>query len=95
MIGTVTTQPEIESAIRTFITDTFLFQGGETLSDTASFLETGLIDSTGILEVVFFLEETFKIKVTDQDMLPENLDSVQRMTAYVQRKLAAARGNAA
>ena len=86
MTGSVATQPEIESAIRTFITDTFLFQGGETVSDTASFLETGLIDSTGILELVAHIEEKYGFKVGDDELVPENLDSVANLAAFVVRK---------
>ena len=83
------TDHEIESAVRKFITENFLFRdGAETLSDTTSFIETGLIDSTGILELVFFIEKTFGIKVADEDMVPENLDSVRQVAAYVRRKVA-------
>ena len=80
---------EIESAVRKFITENFLLRGGdEALSDTTSFIETGLIDSTGILELIFFIEKAFGIKVADEDMVPENLDSVRRVAAYVRRKVA-------
>ena len=83
------TDHEIESAVRKFITENFLFRNGaEALSETASFIETGLIDSTGILELVFFIEKTFGIKVADEDMVPENLDSVRQVAAYVRRKVA-------
>ena len=88
-------QVEVEPAIRKFITDNFLFrEGAEPLSDTTSFLETGLIDSTGVLELIFFLEKHFGIKVADEDMVPENLDSIRKLTAYVQRKLEAQRSAA-
>lgn len=89
------TQHEIEPAIRKFITDNFLYrEGAESLSDTTSFLETGLIDSTGVLELVMFLEKTFGIKVADEEMLPENLDSVRQLAAYILRKLEAQRSAA-
>jgi acyl carrier protein len=55
--------------------------------DEESFLETGLIDSTGILELIQFLEESFDIVVEDEDMVPENLDSIQRVTKYLGSKL--------
>jgi acyl carrier protein len=84
------TQEEIEPVLRGFIIENFLFRdGGDALSDTTSFLETGLIDSTGVLELVFFLEKRFGIKVLDAEMLPENLDSIRQLGAYIRRKLEA------
>jgi acyl carrier protein len=84
------TQAQIESAVKQFVADKFMFgQGGDKLANDTSFLETGLIDSTGVLELVMFLEEKFRVKVADEEMLPENLDSVRAIAAYVSRKLAA------
>jgi acyl carrier protein len=78
--------------VRQFITDNFLFRGeGKTLADDTSFLETGLIDSTGVLELVAFLEETFRFKIADDEIIPDNLDSLKKITAYVERKQAQAR----
>jgi acyl carrier protein len=78
----------MDQQIRAFIIDNFLFgQGGENLSSDDSFLEKGIIDSTGVLELVNFLEETFKIKVEDEDLLPENLDSVNKVVSFLSRKL--------
>lgn len=51
-----------------------------------SFLERGLIDSTGMLEVILFLEESFGVKVADDEMVPGNLDSVNRIAAFIERK---------
>lgn len=74
--------------IRTFIIDNFLFgQCTEEFSDEDSFLEKGIIDSTGVLELVSFLEEKYGIKVEDEDLLPENLDSVDKVVAFLDRKL--------
>ena len=79
---------EISAALRRFIGENFLFQQEvDSLPDDASFLENGIIDSTGVLELVCFLESTFGIEVADEEMLPENLDSVRAVTAYVSRKL--------
>lgn len=78
---------EIERAVRKFLSESLLYREGDSISDTTSFMESGLIDSTGILELVFFLETTFGIKVSDGEMLPENLDSIRQLTAYVQRKV--------
>jgi acyl carrier protein len=72
--------------IRQFITTNFYVADPAKLADDASFLDQGIIDSTGVLEVVGFLEENFGIVVGDNEMLPENLDSVQNLTAFVERK---------
>ena len=83
------TQAQIESAVRQFVVDKFMFgEGADKLGNDSSFLETGLIDSTGVLELVMFLEEKFGVKVADEEMLPENLDSVRLIAAFVTRKLA-------
>jgi acyl carrier protein len=84
------TQADIACAVHNFIVENFLFgAGGDTLSGDTSFLNAGLIDSTGVIELVFFLENTYDIKVADEEMLPDNLDSVVQVAAYVHRKLAA------
>jgi acyl carrier protein len=78
---------EMEMLIRDFIVENFLFGNKDVpLGDKDSFLQKGLIDSTGILEVVSFIEETFGIKVEDDDLLPENLDSIRRLADFVVRK---------
>ena len=81
---------EIQKRIREFIVETFLFgEDAETLADDESFLESGLIDSTGILELIQFLEESFEIEIADEEMIPENLDAIERATRFVGRKRAA------
>jgi acyl carrier protein len=81
---------ELESRIRTFIEENFLFrEDRETLSESESLLDAGLIDSTGILELIAFLESSFGIAIDDAEIVPENLDSVRAITVYVERKLAA------
>jgi acyl carrier protein len=72
--------------IRQFITTNFYLPDPIKLSDDASFLDSDIIDSTGVLEVVRFLEESFGIVVGDSEMLPENLDSVQNLVAFIGRK---------
>lgn len=70
--------------IRDFILETFLFTNDEAaLADDESLLEKGIIDSTGVLELVTFLESEFGITVEDEELLPDNLDSVNRVGAYV------------
>ena len=79
----------IQEKIKRFITQTFL-RGGKTnpgLQNDASFLEKGIVDSTGVLELVAFLEETFKVKVEDEELIPENLDSVNNLVRFVSGKL--------
>ncbi len=75
--------------IRQFIVDNFLMgQESESLKDDTSFLEEGVIDSTGILELVAFLEENYEIKVKDEELTPENFDSIKNLCAYLQGKRA-------
>jgi acyl carrier protein len=82
---------EIETQVRNFIEDNFLFrEDRSSLSDTESLLEAGLIDSTGILELVAFVEERFKIDIADADLIPANFDSIKAIVAYAERKLAMA-----
>jgi acyl carrier protein len=83
------TSIEIESTIRAFIGQNFLFgQGADTLIGTDSFMEKGILDSTGVLELIAFLEQQFGVTVQDEELVPENLDSVDRVVAFVGRKLA-------
>jgi acyl carrier protein len=81
---------QVEAAVRDFIAGNFFFQdGGDAVATDDSLLAAGVIDSTGVLELVTFLESSFGIRVADEDIVPDNLDSVGRITAYVKRKLAA------
>ena len=79
---------DISLAVRRFIGENFLFRDdGDAITHDASLLDAGIIDSTGVLELVCFLETTFGIEVHDDEMLPENLDSIRAVSAYVQRKI--------
>lgn len=77
---------DIKGQVRSFVTSNFYVADPSLLEDDASLLDRGIIDSTGVLEVIFFLEETFEIKVEDSEMLPENLDSIERISNFVSRK---------
>ena len=78
----------IAQDIREFIISNFLYgQDSASLADDQSFLESGIIDSTGVLELVGFLEQQFGITIGDRELLPENLDSVQNAAGLVARKL--------
>lgn len=79
----------IEARVRQYVLDKLLFGRTEVVVDgDTSFLESGIIDSTGVLELVAFLEEEFRVKVEDEDLIPANLDSVNAVTRFVERKSA-------
>jgi len=75
--------------VRNFILKNFLFSEDEgSLSDEGSLIASGAIDSTGVLELIMYIEESFQIKVAEEEMVPENLDSVRKIIDYVHRKRA-------
>jgi len=77
----------LEDEIRKYILENFLFTDDvSALDSNNSFLEQGILDSTGILEVIMFLEEEFEVKVLDEEMIPENLDSVANLVKFVSQK---------
>jgi acyl carrier protein len=74
--------------VRTFIEENFLFREDiSDLADTDSLLESGVMDSTGILELVAFLETEFSIQMADAEIVPENLDSIASIAKFLERKL--------
>jgi acyl carrier protein len=77
----------VSAEIRQFVIANFLFGDGSSLRDGDSFLETGIVDSTGVLELVGFLGQRYKIVVEDHELVPDNLDSVAQVAQYVCRKL--------
>lgn len=85
------TETQIRAEIRQFVVENFLMGDASAMpADDESFLENGTIDSTGVLEVVMFLETNFAFKVEDRELLPENIDSVDNQVKFVRRKLDAA-----
>jgi acyl carrier protein len=87
-----TRKDEIEKELRKFITDRFLpFTALDSFGESDSFLEKGIIDSTGILELLEFIEEKFEIRVEDEEVVPDNLDSLVKLTHFLGRKLDHAR----
>ena len=77
----------IAAEVRRFILENFLFgQDDQGLENDASLLDNGIMDSTGVLELVSYLEQHFRIKVEDIELVPENLDSVNRLTDFIQRR---------
>lgn len=79
----------IQKEIREFVCENFMVDEGEELLDDTSFLESGLVDSTGILELIGFLEETWDVEVDDDEMVPENLDGIAKAAHFVASKLSA------
>jgi acyl carrier protein len=78
---------DIRKQIQQYVAENFLFSdNGFDLDDDASFLDEGVVDSTGTLELVTFVEETFNITVEDDEIEPDNFDSVNNLYAYIQRK---------
>jgi acyl carrier protein len=73
--------------IRAFIVENFLFGKDDGLEDDTSFLEEGIIDSTGVLELVSFLEEEYSISVEDEELVPENLDSINNVVQNLKMKI--------
>lgn len=77
----------VENRIRNYILENYLFTDDQgMLGSDDSFLQKNILDSTGMLEVIYFLEDEFAIKVQDEEMVPENLDSVTRIVAFLERK---------
>ena len=84
----------IETEVRQYVLDNFLFGRTEVeVSSDASFLDLGIIDSTGVLELVTFLEDKYQIKIEDEELVPANLDSLSGITCFVEAKRAASADN--
>jgi acyl carrier protein len=80
---------QVKLTVKKYISETFLFNNAESLLDETSFLESGIIDSTGILELINYLQSQFNLKINDSEMMPENLDSLDNIAQYVTKKLSA------
>lgn len=76
----------VKTKIRNYVIDNFLFGSENGLEDQTSFLDEGIIDSTGVLELVSFLEDKFSIHILDHELIPENLDSIENISNYLKRK---------
>lgn len=77
---------EIAQRVRAFLVETFLLGDDDGFGNGESLLDSGIVDSTGVMEVVAFLEESFAIAVDDDELVADNLDSVERLAAFVARK---------
>ncbi len=81
---------DLKHAIRQFVVDNFLFGQQDGLTDESSFLEHGILDSTGVLELVAHLEKTYALKIQDTEIVPDNLDSINGIASFLQHKQAVA-----
>jgi acyl carrier protein len=78
---------DIAGRVRGFLVDSFLLGDDDGFANDESLLDSGIVDSTGVMEVVAFLEETYNIVIDDDELVADNLDSVDRLAAFVSRKL--------
>ena len=82
----------VRPLVRTFIASNFYIPAPDQLGDDASLLDEGIVDSTGVIEVICFLEQTFELSIADAEITRDNLDTIQRIDEFVTRKLASASG---
>lgn len=82
--------PPVKDTIRQFLLDNFVMGANATVADDTSFMKGRILDSTGFIELITFIEETFEFTVDDDEMLPENFDSLNNIDGYVGRKLTSA-----
>jgi acyl carrier protein len=77
----------VKEQIRQYIAENILFSdNGIGLSDEESFLDAGIVDSVGVLELVAFVEDTFAIEVPDEEIVPDNFDSISRLATFIERR---------
>jgi len=72
--------------IKEFVVENFLFGDGDRLDEETSFFESGIVDSTGVVELIAFLEETYGVKVNDEEIIPENFDNLKNIGQFIERK---------
>jgi acyl carrier protein len=79
--------PSVLDAVRSFVTQTFYFADDSPLDDEASLIEKGVIDSTGVLDLLAFVEQQFGIEPADGEIVPENFDSIGRLARFIESKV--------
>ena len=84
---------DVADVIRSFVVETFLFGDGSAIENGDSLRQRGVVDSTGVLELIGFLEERYGLTVADAELVPENFDSIERVAGFVQRRLAETKGS--
>jgi acyl carrier protein len=82
----------IQERVRGFILESFYVSDPEELTDEVSLLDSGYVDSTGMMEIILFLEREYGIHIEDHETIPENLESISRIAAFIARKQPAAAG---
>ena len=80
----------VQERVRQFVLEYFYVSDPAELTDEISLIDSGIVDSTGMLEIILFLEGEYGFHVEDQETIPENLETISRIAAYVDRKVAAA-----
>jgi acyl carrier protein len=86
------TMEDVQQRVKRFVMENFFVSDPSEIGDDSSLIATGLVDSTGMLEVITFLESEFGVRVRDQEMVPNNLETISRIAAFVERKRAAPSG---
>ena len=81
------TQEEVRTKVNQFIRKNFLFDDKATLTNDQSLLGSGVVDSTGILELISFLEETYRVKFDDSELVADNFDTIDRISGFITAKL--------
>jgi acyl carrier protein len=82
----------VQQELRDYIVDNILFGDGEKLDEDVSLQKAGILDSTGFLEIITFMEERFAIEIADVEVVPENFDTLRRIAAFVEQKMGARAG---
>ncbi len=78
---------DLRDELRSYVVENYLFGRGDDLKDGDSFWELGLMDSTGVLELISYLEERYSISLESGEIVPENLDSVDKLISFISRKI--------
>jgi len=77
---------DVLEMVKAYVVESFLFGDDSRIGPDTSFLEGGILDSTGVLELIGFLEEKFSIRVEDDEVVPDNLGSLEKITLYISKK---------
>lgn len=76
----------LQQEIRSFIVENFLFGEEKGITDDSSFIKEGIVDSTGIMQLVSFIQDQYRIPIEDEELVPENLDSISKVSAFIEEK---------